>query len=318
MLINSYGYDEKIHNDLKQRVQADLQMHPTLEQMKQLSGTYREVEFVKSDGPHQQGERVAAQAVRLDTHEWDETTRKVAAMFNGGAAKASGFGVGRGLAGLKRTRISAQSKDTARPDYQTIPVGKLSSLQDDETRYFATAVIEKNNHGFKLATVSWIKEPVETWLARTESQVPTAIAVPQASYALPKTFDGATCNENTWTATAAPPEARDSHTAVWTGSEMIIWGGEADNSIVNSGGRYDPATDTWTFTNTSGAPTARAGHTAVWTGIEMVVWGGRDENFSVVNTGGKYNPGTNPGHLPAQPMRLLPETVTPQSGPVAK
>ena len=65
---------------------------------------------------------------------------------------------------------------------------------------------------------------------------------------------GASCNENTWTATAAPPEARDSHTAVWTGSEMIIWGGRSNNSVLDSGGRYDPATDTWTFTNTSGAP----------------------------------------------------------------
>src|SRR5215216_3247134 len=28
LLTNCYGYDQKIHNDLKQRVQADLQMHP--------------------------------------------------------------------------------------------------------------------------------------------------------------------------------------------------------------------------------------------------------------------------------------------------
>ena len=27
LLTNRYGYDERIHNDLKQRVQSDLQMH---------------------------------------------------------------------------------------------------------------------------------------------------------------------------------------------------------------------------------------------------------------------------------------------------
>jgi hypothetical protein len=33
------------------------------------------------------------------------------------------------------------------------------------------------------------------------------------------------------------------HTAVWTGSEMIVWGGFV--SPKDSGARYDPATDTW-------------------------------------------------------------------------
>src|SRR5262245_40334051 len=74
-----------------------------------------------------------------------------------------------------------------------------------------------------------------------------------------------------WTATSRTnaPTARELHTAVWTGSEMIIWGGFA-----NTGGRYDPSTDSWTATSTTNAPTGRFGHTAVWTGNEMIVWGG--------------------------------------------
>src|SRR5260370_222130 len=35
-------------------------------------------------------------------------------------------------------------------------------------------------------------------------------------------------------------------------------------------------------------PTGRAGHTAVWTGSEMIVWGGEDQNFLLLNTGGRY------------------------------
>jgi N-acetylneuraminic acid mutarotase len=293
LLANSYWYDEKIHNDLKQRVQSDLQMHPTLEQMKTLSGTYREVEFIKSDGSHHRGEHTAAQGITLDPQQWDKSTQKLAAMFNGGVAKASGLGVGQGLVGFKRGQMSAQSKTAARQDYATIPVGKPCPLQQNETHYFVTAVIEKNSNSFKLATVSWQKEPMGSWLARAENQLPSGIRMPQASYTLPRVSDGGTCSENTWMATAAPPEARNSHTAVWTGSEMIIWGGQASNSLLNSGGRYDPATDTWTFTNTAGAPTARSGHTAVWTGTEMIVWGGADDTFARVNTGGKYNPSTN-------------------------
>ena len=38
---------------------------------------------------------------------------------------------------------------------------------------------------------------------------------------------------NSWTAvtTTGAPAARRNHTAVWTGSEMIVWGGEADGGI---------------------------------------------------------------------------------------
>ena len=68
---------------------------------------------------------------------------------------------------------------------------------------------------------------------------------------------------------------------------MIIWGGEGSAGILNTGSRYNPATDSWTPTGANNAPTARSGHTAVWTGSQMIVWGGGS------NTGGKYDPGTN-------------------------
>ena len=61
---------------------------------------------------------------------------------------------------------------------------------------------------------------------------------------------------------------------MWTGSEMIVWGGDAYRAVLNTGGRYNPSTDSWTATSTTNAPTARIGHTAVWTGSEMIVWGG--------------------------------------------
>jgi hypothetical protein len=37
---------------------------------------------------------------------------------------------------------------------------------------------------------------------------------------------------NSWTAvpTTGAPAARDYHTAVWTGSEMIVWGGNGSGS----------------------------------------------------------------------------------------
>ena len=74
---------------------------------------------------------------------------------------------------------------------------------------------------------------------------------------------------------------------------MIVWGGFSDTGVLNSGGRYNPSTDSWTTTSRANAPAARAHHTAVWTGIEMIIWGGENQNAVPLNSGAKYNPGTD-------------------------
>jgi len=81
-----------------------------------------------------------------------------------------------------------------------------------------------------------------------------------------------------WVATSTTnvPSKRYLHTAVWTGSEMIVWGGHNDTGQLNTGGRYDPSTDNWVATSTTNAPSQRFLHTAVWTGSEMIVWGGQN------------------------------------------
>src|SRR6266496_2635517 len=104
---------------------------------------------------------------------------------------------------------------------------------------------------------------------------PTVMAAATANYTLPAITDGANgCTDDTWASMATAPSGRYSHTAVWTGSEMIIWGGFSYPNYLNTGGRYNPGTDSWTATNTINAPSARRNHTAVWTGSEMIIWGG--------------------------------------------
>ncbi|MEY4630145.1 MAG: hypothetical protein RIQ81_265 [Pseudomonadota bacterium] len=93
---------------------------------------------------------------------------------------------------------------------------------------------------------------------------------------------------NTWSATTTTnaPVARFDHTAVWTGSKMIVWGG--GDPRFGSGGQYDPTSNSWTATTTVGAPAARRCHTAVWSGAKMIVWGGSPGSFA--NDGGQYDP----------------------------
>ena len=129
---------------------------------------------------------------------------------------------------------------------------------------------------------------------RTEMRL-DAVTLLNNGYSLPTIAAGTNgCTDDTWTATAIAPFKRDSHTAVWTGTEMIVWGGAYTGATVypNTGGRYNPTTDSWTATSTTNAPSGRWGHTAVWTGNEMIIWAGVEGQFAI-NTGARYNPVTN-------------------------
>ena len=91
--------------------------------------------------------------------------------------------------------------------------------------------------------------------------------------------------------TAGAPPARTQHTAVWTGVEMIIWGGVDAGSPLDTGGRYFPATDSWLPVSLeANTPAARYGHTAIWNGSEMLIWGGVGAGSMLLNSGGRYDP----------------------------
>lgn len=108
--------------------------------------------------------------------------------------------------------------------------------------------------------------------------------------------------KDSWTTviSTGAPAPRYAHTAVWTGKEMVIWGGlerGSSGEIVprGDGARYDPARDAWTPLSVAGAPSARAGHSAVWTGRHMIVWGGSaprcaDGSSGACADGGVYDP----------------------------
>lgn len=86
------------------------------------------------------------------------------------------------------------------------------------------------------------------------------------------------------------PSGRFSGVTVWTGTEMLIWGGYNGAARLGDGARYNPVTDTWASIASTGAPSARLWHTAIWTGTEMIVWGGDPSGDSGINTGARYNP----------------------------
>ena len=156
----------------------------------------------------------------------------------------------------------------------------------------------KKENSVNLARIAWREQPSQRLLAQTETQVPVTMTEVSANYTLPAiTGDLPDSCTVPWTPTSTTnaPAGRLFHRAVWTGAEMIVWGGfDAAVTYFNTGGRYNPSTDSWTATSTTNAPTGRDAHTAVWTGTQMIVWGGSDNNGThVYNTGGRYNPATD-------------------------
>lgn len=99
-----------------------------------------------------------------------------------------------------------------------------------------------------------------------------------------------------WKAMSASPLAgRSKHGAVWTGSEMIVWGGsdDASSTFFADGAKYNPLTDTWT--KIAPPPSGFIGRNEsaiVWTGTRMIVWGGQN-GPGPVGDGAAYDPSTD-------------------------
>src|SRR5689334_7195571 len=88
------------------------------------------------------------------------------------------------------------------------------------------------------------------------------------------------------------PVAWSQCAAVWTGTELIVWGGVTDGGAeLNDGARYDPVRDTSRPMAASGLE-PRLEPSYVWTGSELIVYGGltlSDGERSFGN-GARYQP----------------------------
>ncbi len=95
-----------------------------------------------------------------------------------------------------------------------------------------------------------------------------------------------------WTpmAVVGAPSPRSGAAAIWTGSRLLVWGGQGV-SLLGDGASFDPAADRWTALPTSEAPSPRSQSSVVWTGSEMVVVAGQGAT-GVLSDGAAFNPTT--------------------------
>ncbi|HEU5003077.1 MAG TPA: hypothetical protein VFW71_09905 [Actinomycetota bacterium] len=95
---------------------------------------------------------------------------------------------------------------------------------------------------------------------------------------------------DTWTGIPKAPVApRNQFLEAWTGSQMLVWGGDAGTSELADGAAFTPAAGTWD-TIPAGPLPATAGPVGAWDGSELLVFAGNPT--PATSPGAAYNPAT--------------------------
>jgi N-acetylneuraminic acid mutarotase len=252
-----YASDDRFHGALRQKAERAVAGARQASSLRSLGGEYFERTLARADVVGDASFRHAHRSdIVLSADEWKDRRRDLA----------------------RRLGMTERA----------LAVGRVSVVREDADSFFVSAVVRDDGDAMVVATAAWPKRPFDDWWTQARSDHSDAIAEPGDSDYILTTPAAGSCVDDTWDLRISVPTARFGHSALWTGTEMIVWGGFNGTERFATGGQYNPATDSWAST-ASGAPSARSGHTAIWTGSEMIVWGGSDGSIAL-DTGGRYNP----------------------------
>ncbi|HEU5179358.1 MAG TPA: kelch repeat-containing protein [Candidatus Polarisedimenticolia bacterium] len=285
LLRSAFAGDERFQGDLRESIQRDLARFRSPDLWKEAGGRYREETWRRAP------ERMASSP---GTHELSP-----------------------GDYGSLLTEIAHRVDPEARsgPRAGDSLAGSVGPLREDDRSFSITTVLEQDQDSIRIASLVWEKTPFDRWWKEARSSVSVQVALTDSTF-VPLTVDSGSCSDDSWRSVGASrPDPRYYHSAVWTGTEMVVWGGRVvGNGQTSSGGRYDPVLDLWTPTfddrNPAHVPSAREQHSAVWTGTRMIIWGGRANVGPSPTGGGIYDPATDSwdldlGVTPSVPSSLF-------------
>lgn len=106
-----------------------------------------------------------------------------------------------------------------------------------------------------------------------------------------------------WLPLGTPPEyhMQVGDTAVWSGDELLVWGGlgcQGEGEPCGAGAIFDTRSNSWRTMTVAGAPKPRKAHIAAWVGKQLVIWGGGDTS-GLFADGARYEPISNTWRLMA-------------------
>ncbi len=266
-----YYADESIHGDLKAHALEELSGLTDAHDLRSLSGTYHEVEYRRIPDNKENTGRLEEERRGIVWREpelWREELQTLGDTFG-------------------RSFVQSPSDLS----------GAVSGLKDGGEHYYVQTVVDAGPDRVRVGTMVWRKTPFTLWWNKARDHYPAEKngldAMEFYDLSLPAIPQKMRSGLEGWEAisTTGAPAGRTGFACVWTGTVMIVWGGGNGSGLLNSGGRYNPATDSWASTSTSSAPSARSASQAVWTGSEMIVWGNTGDPAN--RTGGRYNPVSN-------------------------
>ncbi|MBI3449063.1 MAG: hypothetical protein HY049_09130 [Acidobacteria bacterium] len=176
--------------------------------------------------------------------------------------------------------------------------GEISPVRELEGEFAVEVALAVSNDRIRMARYVVNRPTWDSWWSeakkRLSGDVGSAAEIEATAKPALQSPASVCSSQDRWIpmSNASAPSPRNAQTAVWTGTEMIVWGGVASGAYLSTGGRYDPMLDVWNPVATSNAPEGRLYHTAVWTGSAMVVWGGLSPTDGLAS-GGIYSPVTD-------------------------
>lgn len=257
-LRHSYEWDPGRHDALRDQAQMDLR-----------SGLKRanahDVRYLREDTTHATREHSADGAIQilLSPDEWIERIAQVET--NDAIAKRS----------------------------------PSNALRETRDAFIYERILDRGESELKVRVHTWPKRGFGAWWdtesGKWDAQAPELIGSLTLRPVTAVTADVRKGDVSSWQPGAdAPIEARSNHTTLWTGSEMLVWGGYGSIGHLDNGASYNPMTDSWTPVDSASPnrPSARRFHSAAWTGAEMIIWGGRNDQ-SALASGARYDPLAN-------------------------
>ena len=286
-----YAHDPRFYADAKAKAEADLQQIFSFDTLQMNARNYTEVKWVNGEENDKKLNKTDTleKYIVLNSTQWNDMLIKLAKLF--GTAQEKSF--------------RASDADLLK----SLPIGRLSSLQADEENYYVQIILSKSQEVLHMKSLIWAKQLFDDWWKEARRLTSLDLQSNAGNYVLPE-IKYNYCGSDEWypTSTTSAPAARYEHSAIWTGVEMIIYGGYNGTTVMASGAKYSPDTDTWSLM--AGGPISAA-HSAIWTGSEMITFGGyyyyaypncyiqcfpnqaSCSDYHESASGGRYNPLTN-------------------------
>lgn len=278
----AFWWDDAIHGDLRHTAEDEVRTADDRGRLGLFTGERAEMEIrlAEMPGPETDADENGVYVRTVGPGEWSRIVGDL----------ADGFGV---------PHASAEN----------LPLFRAGSVEETKEYFSASIILERDADHIRLASLTWWKQTFSEWWSENEprfsSEASREVAPIRLERLLNQKGSGSPAPKDTlrtideWLPMNCDdpdvPSSRLRHTVVWTGTQMIVWGGRQGTNFFSSGGIYDPATDSWTATSQgTHCPTPRVDHTANLATAKMVIWGGwKGDDDTNRSDGGIYDPVTD-------------------------